>query len=228
MVRSSTVRISGSRQSSSRRAKVPVRSVFDRQRAGHDSTWRLGVPELRNEAVALRELKISDAPMLLKHVSGPSVQYITPPPQSVEDFTRFIRRARVERRRGTQLSLGIVPGGQSAPVGLAQIWAIEPDFSTAEWGFVLGESVWGTGLFGASARLLLDFAFDTLSVMRLEMRIVEDNVRANKAMRKLGATREGTLRCGFRRGDAFLDHAMWSILAEEWRARRSRFHESRA
>ena len=228
MVRSSSVRIPGSREPSSPRARVPVRSAFERQRAGHDSSWRLGVPALRNEAVALRELKISDAPMLLEHVSGSSVQYLTPPPQSVEDFTRFIRRARVERRRGAQLSLGIVPGGQSAPVGLAQIWAIEPDFSTAEWGFVLGESVWGTGLFGASARLLLDFAFDTLGVVRLETRIVEANVRGNKAMLKLGAAREGTLRCGFRSGDTFMDHVMWSILAHEWRARRSKVRESTA
>jgi RimJ/RimL family protein N-acetyltransferase len=228
MVRSSSVRIPGNRGPSPRRARVPACSALERPRAGHESTWCLGVPALRNEAVALRELKISDAPMLLEHVSGPSVQYLTPPPQSVEDFTRFIRRARVERRCGAQLSLGIVPGGQSTPVGLAQIWAIEPDFSTAEWGFVLGESMWGTGLFGASARLLLDFAFDTLGVVRLETRVVEANLRGNKAMLKLGATREGTLRCGFRSGDTFMDQVMWSILADEWRARRSRFHESTA
>jgi RimJ/RimL family protein N-acetyltransferase len=228
MVRSSSVRIPGNRGPSSRRARVPVRSACDCQRAGDDSTWHLGVPALRNEAVSLRELKASDAPMLLKHVSGPSVLYIAPPPRSVEDFKRFIRRARVERRRGAQLSLGIVPGGQSAPVGLAQIWAIEPDFSTAEWGFVLGESVWGTGLFGASARLLLDFAFDTLGVVRLETRIVEANVRGHKAMLKLGAAREGTLRRSFRSGDTFMDHVMWSILADEWHAGRSKFRASTA
>jgi RimJ/RimL family protein N-acetyltransferase len=228
MVRSSSVNIPGSLRSSTRGGPVPVRSAYEGQHAGHDVSWRSGVSALRNEAVLLRELRASDAPMLLKHVSGSSVRYMAPPPRSVEDFKRFIRKARVERRRGAQLSLGIVPGGQSAPVGMAQIWAIEPDFSTAEWGFVLGESVWGTGLFGASARLLLDFAFDTLGVMRLETRVVEANVRGNKAMLKLGAAREGTLRRGFRSGDTFMDHVMWSILADEWRARRSTFRESTA
>src|ERR1700681_1657532 len=98
MVRSSSVRILGSRESPSPRARVPVRSAFERQRAEHDYSWRLGVPALRNEDVALRELKINDAPMLLEHVSGSSDQYLPPPPQSVVDFTRFIRRARAERR----------------------------------------------------------------------------------------------------------------------------------
>jgi RimJ/RimL family protein N-acetyltransferase len=88
--------------------------------------------------------------------------------------------------------------------------------------------VWGTGLFGASAGLLLDFAFDSLGVRRLEMRIVEANVRGNEAMKKLGAIREGTLRNGFRSGDTFMDHVMWSILADEWRVRRARSDERRA
>ena len=176
---------------------------------------------LRNHAVTLRELRASDAPALLEHVNRPSVlKYIAPSPPTVEAFKRFITWTRLERRRGRHLCFGVVPAGQSLPVGLVQLWPVEPDFSTAEWGFVLGESVWGTGAFSASARLLLDFAFGGLGVMRLETRAVEANSRVNGALLKLGATREGTLRSGFRSGNKVLNQAMWSILEGEWDARR--------
>ena len=179
------------------------------------------LPTLRDSLVTLRPLKAADAPSLLSHVYTPLVlAYISPPPNSIEGFKRFIRWTHVQRRRGSHLCFGIVAAGDVRPAGLAQLWAVEPDFSTAECGFVMGETVWGRGLFEASAGLLLDFAFDTLGVRRLEMRTADANERGNRALAKLGAVREGTLRCGFRSGDILLDHAMWSILADEWYERR--------
>lgn len=176
---------------------------------------------LTGSQVTLRALRQADAPSLLAHLSTPSVQrYIAPCPVSLEGVRRFVRWTHAERRRGLHICYGIVPGGEAKPVGIVQVWAIERDFSTAEWGFALGDKYWGTGLFVSSARLLLDFAFDTLGVQRLEARAVDADGRGNGVLRKLGATREGVLRQGFRSGDTPRDHVMWSILADEWRARR--------
>jgi ribosomal-protein-alanine N-acetyltransferase len=102
------------------------------------------------------------------------------------------------------------------------MWPIECDFSTAEWGFVLSESYWGTGLFMRSARLFLEAVFGSFGVFRLEARAVDTNSRGNGVLRKLGATREGDLRGGFRNGDVATNHVMWSILAPEWVAVPSR------
>jgi ribosomal-protein-alanine N-acetyltransferase len=115
-----------------------------------------------------------------------------------------------------------VVAGDAGPIGLIQIWAIEPDFSTAEWGFVFGESVWGKGFFHQSACLLLDFAFDVLGALRVEARCAQDNARGHAALERLGAVREGNLRLAFRRGNRRLDYVMWSILDCEWRDRRRR------
>jgi ribosomal-protein-serine acetyltransferase len=116
---------------------------------------------------------------------------------------------------------GIIPPGHAAVVGILQIWPIKGDFSTAEWGFALGESYWGTGVFMRSARLFLDRVLGPFGVCRLEARAVDTNGRGNGVLRKLGATREGVLRGGFRDRDIISDHVMWSILAPEWLARRS-------
>jgi len=181
------------------------------------TNWRRGLPVLRDRRVTLRELRVSDAPALLHHVSGESsTRHISRPPSTVDDFRRFIRWTQTQRRRGRHVCFGIVPAGQTTVVGLVQIWAVEPDLSTSEWGFVIGDSHWGTGLFPSAARLALDFAFSSLGVNRLEARAVINNARGNAVLKKLGAKREGTLRRGFRQGDGFVDQSLWSILADDW------------
>ena len=94
-------------------------------------------------------------------------------------------------------------------------------FDTAEWGFAIGSAFWGTGVFGAAATLALDFAFRTLETHRLEARASLQNGRGQGALLKLGAVKEGVLRKALRRGDEVLDQALYTILADEWRDRRS-------
>jgi len=183
---------------------------------------------LNDGGVILRELRLQDAPSLLAHLNDARVlRYIAPCPSTVEDFRRFIRWTRAERRRGLHACFGIIPPQQTTPAGIIQLWPIERDFSTAEWGFVLGESHWGTGLFARSARLFLDAVFfDAVfgprGVFRLEARAVDANGRGNGVLRKLAATREGVLRGAFRKGEESRDQVMWSILGSDWRALRDR------
>lgn len=185
--------------------------------------WRRGLAELRDDAVSLRELRCADASSLVEHLYQPRVlEFVAPCPSTLEGFARFIRWTHAERRRGALACYGIVPAGYSCAVGVIQVWAIERDFSTAEWGFVLGEAFWGTGLFSRAARLVLDEAFTSLGVYRLEARAVDANAIGNRAFERLGATREGVLRGAFHGGDVVRDHVMWSILAPEWQVRRSR------
>jgi len=184
--------------------------------------WRKGLPELVGRRVSLRELRQRDAPALLKHLGHESaLTYVAGAPRSLDGLRRFIRWGRAQRQAGTHLTFGVVPAGQQEAVGLVQLWPIERDFSTAEWGFVIGEAYQGSGLFTGAATLLLDFAFLSLGVMRLEARAVVEDGRSNRALQRLGATCEGRLRAGFRSSDVVLDHVMWSILAPEWPARQA-------
>jgi RimJ/RimL family protein N-acetyltransferase len=202
-----------------RRSSAAIRTRVSEEpgSAGTSRGVRHALPVLSHGNVTLRGLLQSDAPHLHAQIARPAVtRYLRCAPQSVPELRSFIRWTHAQRRQGAHLCYGIVPAGQKRAVGLVQIWPLERDFSTAEWGFVIGESYWGTGLFVDCARLLLDFAFRQLGVSRLESRAVDVNGRGNGVLRKLGATREGVLRAGFRNGAETHDHVMWSILASEW------------
>jgi RimJ/RimL family protein N-acetyltransferase len=185
------------------------------------SDWQQRLPVLSSTHVTLRELRIEDAPSLLAVLSTEEVsRFISPPPTTVEGFERFIAWALREREGGNYVCFAVVPDGMASAIGLFQLRALEAGFGVAEWGFAIGSAFWGTGVFPESARLVLDFAFDTVGVHRLEARASLANGRGNGALRKVGAVQEGVLRRSFLRGGTYHDQVLWAILADEWRLRR--------
>ena len=68
---------------------------------------------------------------------------------------------------------------------------------------------------------MLEFAFDTLGVHRLEARAAVQNGRGNGALQKLGAVQEGVLRKSFLRNGEYLDQALYAIVEDDWRGSRA-------
>jgi ribosomal-protein-alanine N-acetyltransferase len=182
-----------------------------------DADWTTGLPVLKGRKMTLRELVKSDSLSLLSMLSSQEVaKFISPPPTTPQGFEKFIAWAQRERQAGNQFTFGMVPEGCDYAVGLVQVRAIAPRFSVAEWGFAVGSEFWGTGMFLASARMTLDFAFQHTAVNRLEARAVVQNARGNGALRKLGAVQEGVLRGSLLKDGKYLDQIMWSILSQDW------------
>jgi RimJ/RimL family protein N-acetyltransferase len=198
---------------------VATQPMFTRSDAATD--WKQGLPVMTGSMVTLRELRLSDAMSLLTMLSSEEVsRFISPPPATLEGFERFIAWTIRERAAGNYACFAVVPHGMDSAVGIFQVRQLEPDFATAEWGFALGSAFWGTGVFMDGARLVVDFAFDTIGTHRLEARAAIANGRGNGALRKLGAMQEGILRKSFLRNGEYLDQALWTILDEDWRTHR--------
>ena len=185
------------------------------------SDWKQALPVLTGSMVTLRELRISDATSLLAMLSSEEVaRFISPPPTTVEGFERFIAWTHRERAAGNYACFAVVPHGMDTAIGIFQVRQLEPGFGTAEWGFAVGSAFWGTGVFMDGARMVIDFAFDTIQTHRLEARAAILNGRGNGALRKIGAMQEGILRKSFLRNGEYLDQALWTILDEDWKQQR--------
>jgi ribosomal-protein-alanine N-acetyltransferase len=180
--------------------------------------WRVQLPTLVATGVTLRPLQQGDAPSLVSVLARPEItRFISSPPETIEGFDQFIAWTQREQAAGRFVCFGIVPDGFQAPIGLIQIRARGPNFAIAEWGFALGFSFWGTGLFIRSAKAVIDFAMNVLGVHRLEARAMVSNGRGNGALRKLGATKEGTLRKSMYCHGRYRDQFLWAVLDEDWR-----------
>src|SRR3954467_9246488 len=120
--------------------------------------WQHGLPVLRGSGVTLREPRLADTEALFSALTTRGVtRFISTPPDTAEAFARFIGWAQHERQLARHLCSAIVPAGSPSAVGLIQVREIEAGFGTAEWGFALAESHWGTGAFLSSAAMVVDF-----------------------------------------------------------------------
>lgn len=201
--------------------QVTLQSVAQGEAAGRRAdapTWCDALPELQGRLGTLRELRAGDHVELLPLLADGDVRrYTFPPPETPEQFEGFRRWSQSAQRNGRYACFGIVPSGHEHPAGLIQLRALEPSFKTAEWGFVLGRPYWGSGLFREMATLLVDFAVDTIGVLRLEARSAVANTRACRVLKRLGSVCEGSLRKSFLVGDTYLDDALYALLADDWR-----------
>jgi RimJ/RimL family protein N-acetyltransferase len=186
------------------------------------SDWRQGLPTLRGSQVVLRELRASDAASLFALLTTEEVaRFISPPPSTVEGFERFIDWTTRQRATGTYACFAVTLAGFDTAIGIFQVRETEPRFGTAEWGFAIGSAFWGTGVFLDGAELVLDFAFDTLGVHRLEARAAVRNGRGNGALQKIGAVQECVLRQSFQKNGEYLDQVLYAVVDLDWRAMRA-------
>jgi ribosomal-protein-alanine N-acetyltransferase len=182
--------------------------------------WTEGLPPLRGELITLREIAASDVYTLSTLFSDPAVTaHMAPPPPTLAKFAGFVAWSLQERQQGHGLCFAIVPDDMTAAVGILQVRSLYPASSSAEWGFVLSSHFWSTGVFFDAANVLVEFAFTTVRVDRLEARIALRNRRAHAAVQKLGARPESTLATSSEQGIPRDPELVWTLRENEWRNR---------
>ena len=78
-------------------------------------------------------------------------------------------------------------------------------------------AAWATVVNPETKLLLLGYAFDTLQAGRVQLKTDIRNQRSQRAIARLGARHEGTLRRHHRRADGTVrDSVMFSVAAEDW------------
>jgi RimJ/RimL family protein N-acetyltransferase len=183
-------------------------------------SWQERLPVLSGERVTLRQLGSADAAPLCALLTTEDVsRFISTPPCSVAGFERFIAWSERQRAAGVTSCFAATVGASDQAIGIVQVQRLGRSFERAEWGFAIGSSFWGTGVFQEAAELVLRFAFEVVGVRRIEARTALRNGRSTGALVKLGASREALL-CGslHRHGESF-DQGLYAIRCEDWRAR---------
>jgi ribosomal-protein-serine acetyltransferase len=86
-------------------------------------------------------------------------------------------------------------------------------------GYWLAADAQRQGTMTLAVSALLDFAFEAWGLNRVEIRAAVGNGRSRAIPERLGFREEGTLRQAEFVGGRYLDHVVYSMLAEEWGSR---------
>ncbi len=142
---------------------------------------------------------------------------------SRDDMARLVLQALGERDAGREIPFVIRDRAAQRIVGSTRFLDIRPADPGIEIGWTwLDPAVWRTRVNTESKYLLLRHCFETFGLIRVQLKTDARNVRARRAIERLGAVREGVLRHQFVMPDGYLrDSVYYSILAEEWPAARA-------
>ncbi|PCE32607.1 GNAT family N-acetyltransferase [Burkholderia ubonensis] len=88
----------------------------------------------------------------------------------------------------------------------------------AEIGFCLTRTHWGRGYSSEAAAALVEHAFGTLDLRRIEADIDPRNAASARVLERLGFVQEGLLRERWMVGDEVSDSALYGLLKRERRA----------
>jgi RimJ/RimL family protein N-acetyltransferase len=133
---------------------------------------------------------------------------------TVEDARAYLRRFADGHAKDAEHLFGIRLDG--ALVGVTMLFTFDTLRGTCEMGVWLAPEARGRGLVTRACRYVLDWAFETRGMKRVQWTHSPDNDRSAATARRLGMTREGVLRSAWTLGGVRTDSVVWSVLAEEW------------
>ena len=130
----------------------------------------------------------------------------------------FIASVQDEPAQGIGLNFAIVRVDTGRAYGATALWDVSLPNLRGEIGRTwLAPEARRTGINTEAKYLLLEYAFETLGLLRVQLKTDANNTVSRRAIERLGAIEEGTLRAhmilhnGNRR-----DTVYYSILADEW------------
>ena len=175
---------------------------------------------LRTARLALRPFTDADADALYAlHSNAHVLRYWDAPPwKDRERATRFIAACRQMREDGSGARFAIEHAG--AFVGWCGLKLI-PEFRSATLVYCFNEAAWGKGFATEAAQAMLQWAFETLDLNRVQSEADTRNAASARVLEKLGFVREGTLRENCIVDGDVSDSWVYGLLRRDWESRRS-------
>ena len=170
---------------------------------------------LTRDGVRLRPLVVEDAPAFRALVDEEIWHGMSAPlPASDEAMAEHLRGL-IERPGG--LAFAVEREGRL--VGRTTLYDLEPGLRVEIGNTIYAREAWGTEVNPTAKLLLFTHAFEELGVGRVALRCDHRNTRSHRAIARLGARFEGTLRAFRRAADGTVaDIDYFSVLADEWPA----------
>ena len=173
---------------------------------------------LRGQRLILRAIRRSDIPFFLKWYNDPEVtQFVTlylPITEMQEE--RWIEEL-ILKRQGQDIVLVIEVTENNNPIGTCGLHKINHKDRNAEITFIIGEKeVWKQGYGTEAAKILIEYAFNQLNLIRLSTGAYSFNTRSIQHLERLGFQKEGCQRKAVFKNGQYHDNILFGLLKDEW------------
>jgi RimJ/RimL family protein N-acetyltransferase len=179
----------------------------------------LPTPTLHTARLRLRPFDDTDADELFALQSNAHVlRYWDSPPWTERARSkRFIADCGQMAEEGTGVRLAVDRVSDGVFVGWCTLNQWNPVYRSASLGYCYGEAAWGHGYATEAAHALLQWAFDTLDLNRVQAEADTRNAASARVLEKLGFVLEGTLREDCVVNGDVSDSWVYGLIRREWR-----------
>jgi len=175
---------------------------------------------LENEVALLRPLTMQDFDNLLPYsINEPTLwtYSLVSAGGGADQMRHYLNLAMDKKAKQDSYPFIIFDKRIKEYAGSTRFYDYQAHHNTVQLGYTwYGKKFWGTGLNKNCKYLILQFAFETLGLDRVEFRADNNNARSIAAMKSLGCTVEGVLRQNCATEVGRRDSIVLSILKDEW------------
>lgn len=179
------------------------------------------LPTLEAPRVRLRGLTERDVDALFAIFSDEVMMryWSTLPMKDRAEAAEYLARIRSGFAGKSLFQWGVERKEDGEILGTCTLFSIHRDSMRAELGYCLRSPHWRKGYMSEALAALIDYAFATLKLRRLEADVDPGNAGSVRLLERMGFTREGLLRERWDVGGQIGDTAFFGLLAREWRGR---------
>lgn len=175
--------------------------------------------EIDNE-IALKLLERHDAGRLIALIDRqrPYLREFLPwvdEMQFEQDYVPLIEQWLDQFRANAGFQAGILYRGEI--VGMIGFHPYDWPNRKTSIGYWLSEEYQGRGIVTRACRTMIDYAFETVGLNRIEIRAASENKKSRAIPERLGFVYEGHERDGEWLYDHFVDHEIYGLLKADWR-----------
>jgi len=185
--------------------------------------------EILGEKVRLRGPLPADAGPAYKLVKNEAVlsSIHWDGPASLEEMEKTYSRWQRDLKSGQGLNLTIETADKAILIGSVGLRFPRHPLQ-ADIGYWLGEPYWNGGYMTEAVRLICHLAFQYLNSVRVYATVFKGNIGSSRVLEKNGFSLDGTMRGHIDKRGQWLDGWFFSLLRDEWQARREYYEPRQA
>ena len=156
----------------------------------------LPVPDLHDDAVALRPPEPGDVAAITAAVQDPDISRFTmvPSPYGEADAVAYVTSSQAAWRNASRVSFVIVERGAGTLGGSVGFHQVDWEAQAAEIGYWVAAASRGAGVATRALRLAAAWALGDLGLRRLEALVFTDNPRSRRVAERAGFVNTGVAR----------------------------------
>lgn len=175
--------------------------------------------QIENDIVQLRLITQEDVEGIIEAANDPDIwMHMSDTLLSREAVLQYVENAVKEHEAGQMYKFVIIDKKTGKIIGSTTLFDISLQHKRLEIGYTwLNPHYWRSNINTNCKYLLLTYCFEHLGLHRVQIKTDDKNNRSQKAIERLGATKEGVLRNHMVRKDGTIRHTvMYSITKEDW------------